>query len=736
MTSVRTFSIRDLLDSADPYAASSQWDFDAHRRAASQMMRKYKTYQSEIPLQASLRINGEEIIIHGRLDGIHRARNQIVIYEIKPVSGNPAQWRNHPAIISARRQLMLYADLARQAQSCSLRNSEIGGARLILVGERGRSAIEEVDVSRSQGLLAARVASYLSLLCARQRRCFPYDAILGFIHADADQDRPLQAAAWRELGNSEDDRLLLSMPPGSGKTRVAVRWALCSAGRKQLPVVWLTTKVRGRDEVLLELDRYRNAGIPLRILWKTSRERRCECARPHPDCPMSRETQDRLFWHGCAELTERDSWTDSDIHEYAQAHRLCSHELHRCLESLADVMIADLNYIIDPSSIKARRAILVLDEAQNVSLRVRERLQVAITRDNVNDAWRRLPPSVRRNFSLRNDQESGECMNHGQLTGKYQDFCEALRLYGVFTPEFSLLDRILRHGQEFPGNLAVAWCRSDPQPALVASLLQTDPYLATMLRPFTAWLALSGSLPADIGVRHILFPPARTCACVDVPTSVVPPVCIVPLLDFKHPLLKSDHNTAVKSLLQIRKKMSPTVIVFGQNRASNEVLSAMLQARGFTVMLDEDVDEDWSRAAFIRPDFLFVAPGGSLAEAVNPPAALLTGAVVLSPGFHPRDVFDELRRAYRVQNADEYCEDENDCRASFAHAVSRIIQAVGRVQRNPEDAKPVFLLNKDFADKHYMNAWPAHWYKNNPQEMLCVDINEALQKVAGYARAN
>ena len=111
---------------------------------------------------------------------------------------------------------------------------------------------------------------------------------------DAQSDRPAQRVAMESLAAADVARpLLLSMPPGSGKTRVALRYGLRAAFARELPLYWITTKARGRDEVLAELARYTAAGIPLRVLWKTAPERLCDCDLPSTDCPRNSDTRSR-----------------------------------------------------------------------------------------------------------------------------------------------------------------------------------------------------------------------------------------------------------------------------------------------------------------------------------------------------------------------------------------------------------------------------------------------------------
>jgi Rad3-related DNA helicase len=146
-------------------------------------------------------------------------------------------------------------------------------------------------------------------------------------------------------------------------------------------------------------------------------------------------------------------------------------------------------------------------------------------------------------------------------------------------------------------------------------------------------------------------------------------------------------------------------------------------------LLDEDLGADWSSAVAARPDFLFIAMGGSLSEAVNPPSDLFSAAAILSPAYRAPDEFDLLRALRTAESREEQPGDpDNACFVERrAEAVSRIVQAAGRVQRSPESPRPVFLLNRDFADHDFLAAWPLGWYRESAQELVFPSLETALQ---------
>ncbi len=567
-----------------------------------------------------------------------------ILYEIKPVPGNPRQWLRQPELQQARWQLQLYADLAAHATARPWEDRPVAGAVLYLVGEDGKHATEEVDVASATGMLSRRLETILARAADRARRDARSQDLLGqFIDRDRATDRPAQQSADAELATVDSARpLLLSMPPGSGKTRLALRHGLREAFRLRLPLYWITTKARGRDEVLAELARYTAAGIPLRVVWKTVAERLCTCGLAPVDCPRHAETQTGLFFNSLPDLRSRAAWWPDDLTDYAEAHALCAHEIARELQSAADVVIADVNYLLNPSSLLRHPAVLVLDEAQNLAERIFENSRVRISREELLALAYELPAAGRRLAHGLLSAELWEVDGPDAARGQWLLLNSLLAAGHSAHPVAHAIRRAARLWSAYPIDYAVRWYRGS-SPALIGTLLHADAAIHALLETDAPVIALSGSLPAEGAARDVVIPAASRFHCLEVRAAAAPPVAIVPLLEFRHPLRTEDHEAATDVLRELREHFPPTIAVFGQNRASNELLSWRLRVRGFTILLDEDLADDWSSALAAAPDFLFISLGGNLSESVNPPADLFSAAVILAPGHRAPDEFDLLR---------------------------------------------------------------------------------------------
>ena len=732
----RTFAVRDLVPSPDPVARirTQDGDEDAHRRAQAQLRRRFRTFHSEVPLAARLVVHGQEILVQGRLDGFRRTRGGVALCEIKPVQGAASRWVGHAELRGARRQLLLYADLAGRVSSPPWGDAPIAEVELFLAGSDGKVARERLNMCDARGALERRLSVCLRADAnpreeQRQRR-----ELESFLACNGRSDRVEQTEALEKLRSAHPARALLSMPPGSGKTRVAVRYALRFASEHGLPLGWITTKIRGRDVVIEELERYRRNGVLLRIAWKTAASRTCSCARADASCPVRMATEDVLFWSGLPEKLAPRSWSVEDVLSVAAHEDLCAHELLRHAESFADVIIADVNYLVSSSSLRRQRAVVVLDEAQNLSRRMREHFEAALTLDDLLGLSGRLSAAEARELARLLPGRHTDA-DHDVNPEQWLRVFQTAQDRGVLEEPHRKFLAVLRMWERFPGDVIFAWYRGGGMPMLLGAPIRLDRILDSALAPFPLVLALSGSLPADGDVRESLFPGVNRFECIEITPPERPPVFVCPLLDFKHPISMQDHETATELLRELFASLGGSVLVFGQNRTSNEILAMRLRVRGFTFLLDEDIGEDWAALQASRPDFLLVAMGGSLAESVNPPPDVFSCAAVLAAGFTAPDPFSRLREAHARQSDDGGAENPPAMVDAIAEAASRIIQAVGRVQRDPKTAKPAFLLAKSFAGPPFMRAWPRSWRAGEDRALLCSDVSEALARAADMRHA-
>ncbi len=724
-----SFSVRSLVPDPDLSAAGRETRERVHERVQAKLRRKYRTFHSEVTLSATVETASGPTEVHGRVDGFRITPSGVVLYEIKPVSGSAKAWVGSDSLLSARWQLQLYLELAQRVKDPPWAARRIIGGVLHLVGEQGRESAEPVEPPAGD-LLSRRVEIALAERIPIRRWPSSLTAALAeFTLADATNDRPVQRAAGEQMAAADKDaRILLALPPGAGKTRLALRRALQTAAATSRQMFWITIKARGRDIVLREVQRYIDAGLPLRILWKTVASRLCTCDGSQ-SCDKYVRTLEYLFLHGVEHWKSLAAWMPEDMRSFAEERDLCAYELSRRLEPLADLIIADVNYLLEPSTIRERQAVLVFDEAQNLAARVLDYSRVFISRHELKQWLDLLPPVARRRYRSLISPDFSEGPDASASRELWTSLAQELQRRPVVEfGELHAIRRLRAMLERFPHDYILRWCRGPDGTGWVGTLPDSDLILAEILAGTDSVLALTGS-----PLSSLTETAWQSFDVVDAGDHVQPPVAIIPLLSFSYPISLDDHEQATDLLRALHESYGATVAVFGQNRPSNEMIAWRLRARGFTSLLDTDIaEDDWELLRSTGPDFLMISLGGNLAESVNPPAGLFSCGIVLAPGHRPTDIFERIQMAALAEAGHEPL---TQLPSKTPEAVSRIVQAAGRLQRSPQELRPVFLVNKSFARSEFLDLWPRQWYRRRPQELLFDNLAEAQAHVSRAVHA-
>lgn len=721
------YSIRDLVPNPDPQfsRAGDSKEHLRHRQVQFLKARKYRSFISEARLSTVLNMEGREIHISGRVDGYRKTRQGVILCEIKPVSGRARDRLHDPALQGARRQLLLYASLAMQADALPWGKRKIVGAELILCGDNNSLASETVDIGGAGSLLQNRLLTYLTSINARQCISGESSAVHEFVQKDTDADRSLQKLAWEHLQKSRDCRLLLSLPPGSGKTRIAIRYAMVRACEENKPVVWITSQSTGRNAVLQELQRFRDAGIRLKAIWKTVPERVCNCRHPSWNCEVRIQTNEKLYWEGLpAELTRGSVFPD-DVVQAADRLTLCSHALAHEMEMFSDVLIADLNYLLF-GALRGRNVILVIDEAQNACRRILETFQINITNEQLAEYATLLNKTSA--TCLRQLLAKTRRSENGFPAEEWLHYLRNVEKKDPVAPVMKRFTELLELRCQRNADVRFAWYRDGNTSGIIGGIVNPDITMNAILRSHEDILLVSGSLPQAESARKMLIPDLASFACIEVVPDVRSPVYLCPMLKYSYPLMAADHAAAVEVLQRIHKVMGATVLVFGQNRASNSVLEEYLRTRGLVSMMDSDMSSDWEILQTVLPDFVFASLGGRISESVNLPQSAFSCVVILSLGFRPATLYQKFIKAQTLaQETEESIEVEEDS-LHYVESVSRIVQAVGRVQRDPQQNKPAFLLDKRFIEDRFIKSLPSHWHGRRATDWIVDSLDEVLQR--------
>lgn len=735
-------SVRSLLRHPDPSfkVRSTRGGVSQHRKTQSAYRRKYKSFRSEVALQAEYTIRGRRVQVRGRLDGLYRTRRGWKLVEIKPeISPSSSNF----TMLEMQEQLRYYAALVEQSVLKSSEGRSVT-AELAFAGWGGHLRRMEVPLENATQALLERLEVELDIQVDRQshlrklRAAWPSAA-----RKMREAFRPLQLEMSDALsdGLSRESAMILASPPGTGKTR-AVLWAgLNNAIARGGTLAYFTAKTTGAKEVLATLRQMGEAGLPLRVVWLRGRAQLCESCSDWPTCDAIHSTHEALVRGTLAAfLIREDRWMPETLESLCHEKGLCLYELNREAARLVDVVIADEYFFFESLPPMSKKPLVLIDEVHQIPERLRQHVETHLSTEeirSIKDLRGEAAQAAKRMLRLLDPSQLEESEDIAIDQEEWARLATTLRFLGES-----------QHWRERPSALGkiehiARWIARMPKAICLQPIFQSGRFsgfylllrdhravVQELLGHFSKVIGFSGTLPEeDRHLRSLLgFPVSTVIVRVGKFEKGKIKIMIIPEGRTKYPPRLTDFKSTVRLLTQVLTLRRGVYLVFGQNEAFIRELSDRLTSRGhLCVEMAKGMKEETLRHLFSKTDaegFILAPLGGQFAEAVNLPTELLTGVIVLGPGIAPPTVSNEFRRQL-LDNEDEEGFEE----IYVKPAMARVVQAVGRLSRGPEASGVALLIGERFANERYLRHLPPHWYSKSPRELICHDWKREIRNV-------
>ena len=404
---MKPLAVRDLASfvfrHGDLYPSGGERSVEAWEGAAAHSaMQKKRTnadanYQKEFSLKVPVRLLDQDWRLQGRIDGLtYRDGGDPVIEEYK------TSRRSLPTLRGAdEAQAWLYAGMLCQSDSNIPRVS----TRVIYLNPEGdalRAYEHTLTRSQAQLFLAFVLTCYgtfLQRIDARAKKRSTWAKDLSFPHAHFRKNqRAMAGQVYKSIVSG--DNLLLEAATGSGKT-LAVLFPALKAQAYDEQFFFLTSRNRGADAALNAAQLIAKDDAPLRVVQITAKEKTCPQTEMHCDasvCPNAAGYYARLP-AALAALEQRSIADRPAIESMAAEFSLCPFELSLDSAMTADLVIADYNYVFDPSvrlqrfAYQAHRSLLI-DEAHQLSNRINDMLSIEISSRDVYAALEEAPQEI------------------------------------------------------------------------------------------------------------------------------------------------------------------------------------------------------------------------------------------------------------------------------------------------------------------------------------------------------
>lgn len=697
-------------------------------------------WQSEVPL--SLRVEEEDfaLLLGGRMDAF-REGTVPLIEEIKLWQGKEPPESPTPA---HRMQAVCYGHML-----CVSRGLPEAAIRVVYVTRGGvvRGQFEErltaedfrlefltvllPYVRRTRLILKHRLARDASL----RTLGFPFGS-----YRKGQREMAVQVYTAVKLRR----RLFASLPTGTGKSVAALFPALKALGEGLTGQVWyLTARTTQRQGAWEAVARMRQQPLSLWSLTIDAKDKVCpDRTLCHPDwCPRAKGHFLRDA-EAIEEMMTLKDWTPEVIRAMAEKHCLCPFEFSMSLAEVADAVICDYNYALDPA-VHVRRIFdgtrdvtLLIDEAHNLPSRLRDMLSGAID-----------TPRLRRLRTVA-----------GKAKGRKHP------LYQAMTELLKAVDNLPIPGGESEGTLAQLPSNLDAACLGLAEAFggaqqehfpweEAGEKLSDTLMPLLAFNRARARDPADYawlfeGKRH----PVITAFALETAdffreatAGLSGVICfsatLHPLAEMKRLLggeeedacfalpspFPPEHLTVLQRDINTRYRHREAACA-GIVRAIEELIGhkegkyiAFFPSFAFLRQVSEELSvphqcqrpgmTEEERAAFLAPYrqdggtvLSLCVLGGIFAEGIDLPGNQLDGVAIIGVGLPQVGLRQELLRERYEQtlgNGFFY--------AYMLPGMQKVTQAVGRVIRTETDRGVALLLDDRYRQEDYRYLMPEHW---------------------------
>ncbi len=759
--------VHDLLEAVPPSGhlrLQAAWSARARMKAGQQVHTAWQGdragqdegFRREVTVRHRLLVLGWEICISGRLDGLSREGEEVVVEELKSTALPGARLAEMQAehFPSWVRQLQLYLHFL----AC---DGQPARGRLVVESlADGYRHLLDVRPDRETG---AWLNALLSDLIRRreERLAWLHRRRLGPVPFAHEGWRPGQEELSRQVAEAlrQGRHLLLVAPTGYGKTAAVLHAAIAVAWATDRRVLFATARTTQQLMAEESLRAMAARGLPLRAVSLRAREKIClnEVLACRPDsCEYARDYHDKVAAQRLISRAWQGSALDpDDVVALAGPARACPFALSMDLVAEADVVVADYNYVFDPSVRLDALAeapgewIVLVDEAHNLPDRAMGYASPRLLRSTAQRALAMLQgdPAYEGIARVAEEialflEEGVELAAQGEVALSLEDGLQPRRVRrlaeevdavgldyvllrherpllgpGEVDPWLDIARAVLRlrSALDRAGEETVCIWRRLPRGDVELSLLCRDP--SPILRPLFHSLAGSALISATLHPTEFyaslcgLDPERQQVARF---SSPFPPenlqVLLFPQVSTEYRHRARDREPTAALVSDCLRSVPGNVAVFFSSFALLDELRPLLDLGERPVLEQGRRMGEAERATLLETmargegHILLGVLGGIFAEGVDLPGAALTGAIIVGPALPMANLERKLLQAWYQQ---EY--EEGYRYAWLVPAMARVVQAAGRVVRTAEDKGVVMLIDQRFLRRDYQDFFPEDW---------------------------
>ena len=770
------------IEAQSGYGRATAEGREIHVRVQKKRAKADASYEPEVPIKREFERGRYRFRIEGRMDGIFRhacphieeIKTAFSIRELAArLSEDPF---GHPYCL----QLLSYGYFLY------LQEGILPRLTFHLVSTRNSRAHDielTLELPRYEKWLELRLQELVLEAQQAEKRAQRRRKIAGHFLFPFDHPRPsqLEIVQTVEQGMREGRPLLIQAPTGLGKTVGVLYPALKEALGRGQKAVYVTPKNSQHRVAEDAVERFRRAGAKVKSLTITAKGKICFKNEPLCDpgyCEFARDYYAKVQDKGILDkLAKKRKLTARVFRDLGEEHEVCPFELQLDSALEADLVICDYNYVFAPRSAFGRIAMigldqtgrpnLVIDEAQNLPHRAMDYYSPALstlTLEEMRSGIQALPARFRgeaeglldgcieviascapgrtagpsrieppvdafldqdgslRSFLSRYLDSDIEIQPRDSvmlLCSYWSEFSEAL----VLATDPGRKEFFVTFHPHPPGGVIKITCCD-------ASLMLKDCYkeyeqtagFSATLKPFAYYAGLSGLDPEEVMTAEFSSPFPKENR----------KLLIIPQVSTKYSDRERNYARIADAVQRIASLRKGNYFVFFPSFEFLDRVHGLFKPPSGTQVLRQEREMKAAKVNAVldrlasggEPAIVFAVQGGTFSEGVDYPGESVIGAFVVGP---PLPNYDLEREEMR-----KYYEERYQAGFDFAYvipAMSKAVQAAGRVIRSGTDRGLIVLMDGRFVQPGYARAMPSDWFDKNASELVSESI---LKDVAEF----
>lgn len=718
------------------------------RLHASYQRRQSSDYIAEFYLSHTFHVDGFNVTLQGRADGIIERPFLSIIDEIKTsVIDNEEFYQSQSAwhLGQAKVYALMYA-LDKKRDSMGVRLTyinQIDNKQLIKEFTFTKEELEQYV----EGLISEYLDFYQMIFRQNEERNASSKELEFPFSNYRKGQRELAKYVYSTFKSEQN--LYVEAPTGIGKTMSTLFPSFKIFSEEKIDkIFYLTAKNSGILSAFNATKILKEHGLKAKVIQITAKDKICACPGRgcNPDeCPFAKGYYEKIRFALTTILKEQSDYNKETILEYAERFQLCPFEFELDVSLFSDIIICDFNYLFDPIVYMRRyfdeanyQMIGLIDEAHNLVERGRDMYSTSLSyakfkymKKTVQHVeHKKLKSSIRRlnkifkayddftneGYNLLDDLDVQLINALTNFQTNATDYMKKLPydVDEVFKDFYFDALRFIRISEFFDDNYKYYIYKTEQD--LIVNLFNLDPssLLENCLNKLKGSVLFSGTMsPLDYYVK--LLGGKDDSPVLRIPSPFPREnlkLMIAPTISTTY---KNRDNTygEVASFIKaaVNEKVGNYFIFFPSYKYLNSVLSYFKDDEYNLHVQVQDMKEE-EKTEFLnnfqdnplKTHLGFVVLGGIFSEGIDLLGDRLIGAVIVGVGLpqisYERDLIKEYFNE-KEENGFEY--------AYVKPGMNRVMQAVGRVIRSERDKGMVLLLDERYMRREYQDLFKAEW---------------------------